>query len=197
MKYSTLFSLLLAGWLSSCSITQADPITFTYTNINVPGGTGTSLNSINNAGQIVGTYSGGAFLDTNGVFTNIDVPGGSNTIPYKINNLGQIVGTYLDSSNRLNLFLDTNGVFTTINVPNGLAPAFGYAVTKVGLNDLGQIVGSTSAPSHFFTAFLYSNGQFSFIPARGDMDLSAAYDINNAGQIALLETSNALLHDHT
>jgi hypothetical protein len=29
------------------------------------------------------------------------------------------------------------------------------------------------------------------------MDLSAAYDINNAGQIALLETSNALLHDHT
>ena len=192
MKYLTRFGLFLAGLFGCCPITHADPITFTFTNINVPGGAITSLNSINNAGQIVGTDGQHGFLYTNGVFTNIDVPGAIATIPSKINNLGQIAGTYRDSSNRLNLFLDTNDVFTTINVPGNLDFAESLeSVPRVGLNDLGQIVGTTDLSPYGITAFLYSNGQFSFIPARGGiLNASAAFDINNAGQIALQEATN-------
>ena len=50
---------------------------------------------INNAGQIVGTYTDTAgkvhgFLDTNGVYKSIDVPGSTQTIPTGINNITQL-----------------------------------------------------------------------------------------------------------
>src|SRR4051794_17422212 len=71
--------------------------TYTFTTIDDPFGTNTFLYDINNAGQIVGTYTGGltnGFLYSNGTFTVLNDPLGvsGTTAPSGINDLGQIVG---------------------------------------------------------------------------------------------------------
>jgi uncharacterized membrane protein len=72
-----------------------------------PGLSGTQPYSINNHGQIVGSYTtrtedgalvGRNFLYSAGVFTSIEVPGAISTAVRGINNHGQIVGRYIDSS---------------------------------------------------------------------------------------------------
>jgi uncharacterized membrane protein len=80
-----------------------------YTTINDPLSTisDTSAISINNLGQIVGSYSApsingavpNGFLYSNGGYTTIDDPlGTSGTVATGINDLGQIVGYYFDGS---------------------------------------------------------------------------------------------------
>ena len=68
----------------------------TFTTISVPGAVSTSAFGINDAGQIVGSYSTGSgtfgFVDNGGVFTTINVTSTGPTFAFGINNLGQIVG---------------------------------------------------------------------------------------------------------
>jgi probable HAF family extracellular repeat protein len=111
-----------------------------YATLDVPGAYSTSAKSINNAGQIVGSYqvpsdySYHGFLYANGRFTTIDGPSGTGTALFGINNLGVIVGDYLSGGQ--GAFLDINGVFTTTVAYPG---ALGTAVS--GINDAGQISG--------------------------------------------------------
>ena len=86
---------------------------------------------INDAGQIVGTYtdaSGGhGFLLSSGSFTPIDDPSATlGTIARGINNTGQIVGLY-NNVGIIHGFLLNNGTFTTIDVPaaSRITEAFG------------------------------------------------------------------------
>ena len=65
----------------------------------MPGSSRTDANSINDGGQIVGSYVDGAgthgfFLDTDGTFTSLDFPGATRTVARGINNAGEIVGSY-------------------------------------------------------------------------------------------------------
>ena len=74
----------------------------TFTAIDVPGAAGTSANSINPAGQIVGDYGLGdgkthGFLLSEGNFTLFDYPGAVKTWPFGISANGWIVGQYNDS----------------------------------------------------------------------------------------------------
>jgi hypothetical protein len=67
------------------------------TTIDVTGTTGgTQAHGINDSGQIVGGYSGGGFLYTDGSFTTIRPPAGppGPTQANGINDSGQIVGYY-------------------------------------------------------------------------------------------------------
>jgi hypothetical protein len=90
-----------------------------FTQIDVPGGTGTSASAINNRGQIVGSFSDaggvaaahGFFLDQ-GVFTQIDVPGASSTLVTGINNRGQVVGLFFDADGIGHGFLATKEQFS-------------------------------------------------------------------------------------
>jgi uncharacterized membrane protein len=78
--------------------------------VDYPGATSTSLEGINNKGQIVGAYGTGefvqgfdlyhGFLDDGGTFTSFDVPlaGAPLTIPRSINDKGQIAGFYTDTT---------------------------------------------------------------------------------------------------
>ena len=73
----------------------------TLTTIDVPfaGATNTAARGINDAGQVVGSYSdasGGVhgFLKDGATFTPIDIPGASYTAAQGINDAGQIVGFY-------------------------------------------------------------------------------------------------------
>ena len=73
-----------------------------YTTINVPSGTDTNINGINNAGEIFGTYFDSndhtlGFLYSGGTYTTID-PFSSGTVGLTgINNAGQVVGYYYDN----------------------------------------------------------------------------------------------------
>ena len=190
MKISVMVRFLLFGFLGFLQATYADPITYTYTPISVPGSSSTSARGINNAGQIVGAYTDSAgqhgFLYSNGTYTTFDVPGGRFTTLLDVNNVGQIVGTYRDSSNTFRLFLDDNGVFTMIDVPRGLDLFLG-----AGINDVGQIVGTATSGR----AFRYDHGEFFFIPpVFGIAGGNYAGGINNAGQIAMVESDGAQGH---
>ena len=99
-------------------------------------------NTINDYGQIVGSYISGTgvglshgFLLSGRNFTTFDVPGSVQTFPNGINNLGQIVGYYDVGGNSLGSFLLSDGLYTTIDV-SGAVDTFAE-----GINNLGQIVG--------------------------------------------------------
>jgi uncharacterized membrane protein len=102
-----------------------------YTTIDVPGASatdtsvylshpGTAALDINDAGQIVGSYSGAdgkarGFILARGTFTTTAVPGAIETILLGNNNRGQIVGSYLDADGTQRAFLrGSHGRLTTI-----------------------------------------------------------------------------------
>ena len=121
---------------------SANAAVFSFTQIDVPGATPsapslttyTQALSINDAGQIVGNYSGGrinhGFLDTASTFTTIDVPGAFYTSAQGINDVGQIVGEFSDSVG-LYGFLDIAGTFTTIDVPGAFYTSAQASTTRV------------------------------------------------------------------
>ena len=112
-------------------------------------------------------------------FTTIDasfvdaVPG--TTSLYGINNVGQIVGRYTDPTGLLHTFLLDSSGFSLI-APSGLV--------QVGINDNNQVVGWGGEPNNGFLIQL--NGsyfQFSFGPATFPFQDTAAFGINNNGEI--------------
>jgi probable HAF family extracellular repeat protein len=78
---------------------------YTFSTIDVPGSIYTTVYGINNAGQIVGSYSDAVdapnhgFVYSGGIYTFINVPGAVSTLALGINDAGQIVGAYGDNIN--------------------------------------------------------------------------------------------------
>jgi hypothetical protein len=126
------------------------------TPIAVPGASQTLVYSINNAGQIVGSYyaadyatHGFSYDPATGAYSTIDVAdeASSRTEAMGINDLGQIVGSYYTATGEHGFLRDADGRYTTIDAPN---PAPGFACTvAAAVNNLGQVAGyyGTSAAS--------------------------------------------------
>jgi probable HAF family extracellular repeat protein len=100
---------------------------FVFTTIDVPGATFTDAAGINNAGQIVGTFSDATgthgFLNTGGVFATINVPGAFVTQAFGINDAGQVVGFFGDATGThgfLALPAAVPGAGTLVLVASGL-----------------------------------------------------------------------------
>jgi pimeloyl-ACP methyl ester carboxylesterase len=140
---------------SAFKITAAGQIT----SISFPGAYSTLVNSINNSGQILGTYFNlsdnifnpfprHAYLFSNGNYQTIDFPGSMNTFAGTINNLGQIVGQYEDTSQVFHGFLATQAELVD-PVPDLLSGNTVVAITSPGapqiLADLGQAVQGVAA----------------------------------------------------
>jgi probable HAF family extracellular repeat protein len=99
-----------------------------YTSIDYPGSTYTIANSINDSGQIVGTYVNGSgpiltnhgFLWSGGVYTSLDYPGAELTEANGISADGAVVGDYVDPTKKLyHAFLlvgGTGGTWTNVDV---------------------------------------------------------------------------------
>jgi hypothetical protein len=137
----------------------------TYTIVDDPLGVHSTLAfGINNAGQIVGSYTDSrgdhGFLNVGGTYTTIDVPGAADTYPQAINSVGQIVGYYRDSSGfhgfLLTITPDTPAAPTDSAVVNGYVNAAhdtaNQALTgtadngsTVTIYDNSNFVGSTTA----------------------------------------------------
>ncbi len=153
------------------------------TQIDVPGTIGsTSVNGINDSGQIVGAYGNQGFLYQSGVFTTINVPGALGTSLAGINNNGDIVGNYSlagDAPGACHSFLYKSGAFTTISVP-------GASCTSAhGINNSEQIIGDyQNGPLE--QGFLYDGVTFTTINNPGNGYGSTFTDltgINDSGQI--------------
>jgi hypothetical protein len=89
---------------------SSEPIRFfysgeSYSNVAVPGSVYTEATGINNAGQIVGGYSGGGFLYSGGTYTTLSVPLATFSSAHSINNVSQIVEYYVDRSDLAHGFL--------------------------------------------------------------------------------------------
>jgi uncharacterized membrane protein len=116
------------------------------TTIDVPGAVATSLNGINAAGDVMGTYGKGgrnhAFVMTKGILTTLDpTPDDTNSQGGFINAQGEAIGTYRDATQKRHGFIWRKGIFTntSINVP-GDHPLFGTVAQ--GINDIGHVVGN-------------------------------------------------------
>ena len=150
---------------------------YSYFNFNEPNATSfTFANSINNRGQIVGSYDNSGFLrDANGAFTDINPPDAGNlSRAIGINNAGQIVGAYSDASFNYQAFVRAaDGSYRTLG---GLGA---NTASVTGINDAGQIVG-TAAGQGFV---LGTDGVVTALAVPASNAVTYANGINNAGQV--------------
>jgi probable HAF family extracellular repeat protein len=153
----------------------------------LPGGTFSTAQGINSAGQIAGyaAPSGNtpehAFLYENGQMKDLGTLGGSDSKAYAINEKGYIAGSSLlaDGVTR-HAFLYVRKSFKDLGTLGGLtAEAF-------GLNDLTQVVGTSLTSAGVAHAFLWTNGTMfdlnTLFPGTGWV-FTEAHGINAAGQI--------------
>lgn len=148
--------------------------------------------SINDSGQIAGTFenSTGNFaagILTNGAVTEIGTLGGSSDIPLDINNHGVVVG-YSDTSTFNNrAFIYDGDTMAALR----LIPGIGGQTFANAVNELGQVVGSSIAAGGAFQHATLWNGYQVFdlndfldtSSKEAEWVLTDALDINNNGWI--------------
>jgi uncharacterized protein (TIGR03437 family) len=138
----------LLGLISlAFSLSRAWAQTYTYTTFDPPGSTATTVNGINNAQQVVGTYKDSSgtshsfIRQADGTYTVFEMPGAvpGTTDAVAINNLGQVVGSYeLSNTNQMlhGFIRSADGrSYTSFDVPGGQFTA------PTGINDQGEIIG--------------------------------------------------------
>jgi probable HAF family extracellular repeat protein len=92
-----------------------------FTTLDDPSATqGTQAEGINDAGQIVGTFSDSkgthGFIVSNGIFTTLDDPAAVfGTFAAGINDSGKVVGSFLDAGFTFEGFTESGGVYTTLD----------------------------------------------------------------------------------
>jgi uncharacterized membrane protein len=117
----------------------------TITTLDGPSGPpGTTANSINEDGVIVGTtgWQDAFVLRKGGTFTIIDVPDATGTVAVSINAKGAIAGNYTDASGILHGFVrDASGTISRFDIPGGGIAISGSGAGVVSINDWGAIAG--------------------------------------------------------
>ena len=171
----------------------------TYTTIDFPGATATSLNG----GPNPQATSVGSYTDTSGVihgftltkgdvFTSFDPPGSTLTIPNFISPQGDIVGNYLDASNVSHGFILDGSKYTTLDVPGAAG------TTLTGLNPSGEIsgfscsdpaCGNTGNPSTNHSFVRSKKGIFTSFDPPGAIS-STASTVNPSGAVVGAYTDN-------
>ena len=161
-----------------------------FVTIDVPGpmqlSNNTAVSGMNNAGQIVGSYSpfmppfsrdsAHGFLLDSGTFTTIDIPGARATFAEAMNDLRQIVGFFVDSNGVAHGFLWEQGHITVIDIP-GATRVFGWKI-----NTAGQTIGSFEEANGVAHGFLWEQGRLTVLDAP-EATWTLASAINTAGQI--------------
>jgi hypothetical protein len=161
------------------------PYAATYTTLQYPGATSTTLSSINAGGDVVGSFTmpdgtGGHFVRwANGTFVEIpNYPGAKYTIAEKISDSGMVTGEYNDVNGTYHGFIWSGGTFTTTFVYPGAGQTYGR-----GINQSGTVVGQWTE-ANFANGGGYlrqADGSFTqLLGPDGPLDLQ---DINNSGHV--------------
>jgi uncharacterized membrane protein len=112
-------------------------------------------------------------------FTTANVPGALQTSSVGVSNSGVIVGQYQDKNQTYHGFMLKSKKVTTIDDPNG-TDTFCSNITPDGPI---AIVGQYTNFSGNLVGFLYEKGKFTDIPGPTGATSSAAFGINDAGDI--------------
>ena len=162
---------------------HAQPMSFNVFEINIPGGTGISLYSINDSGYVAGTMriSGTDYnfiYDFNNVTTLPFLPGYERAGGVRLNNNRQVGGTHSSSTiSESRGFFYQNGTITNVGTLGGTH------VSITGINNSGALSGYTGiggpTPYH---AVIYENGTLKDLGTIGH-EFSRGFDINNLGHV--------------
>jgi hypothetical protein len=172
----------------------------TYTTIDFPGATATTLSAgPNPQGTSVGTYTDGfgvihGFTLTNkSVFSPVEPPGSTLTTPGFISPQGDIVGVYVDARGVSHGFILSGGKFANIDFPG----ATGTALS--GLNPSGEMsgficsdpaCGLTGAFSISHSFVISKKGVFTSFDPPGAISSNASA-VNPSGEVVGAYTDNA------
>jgi probable HAF family extracellular repeat protein len=154
-----------AGW---CTNTSSVEIGFTYsqgqfTDISIPGATMVNANGINDAGDVVGTYTANGvqhgYLLSGGKLTTLDPPGTvSLNTAWGINNAGVITIYGINANGAYTSFTtaDQGKTYTPFHDPN--EGTIGTAIHQI--NNNGDIVGTYFDSSNAAHGVLYHAGTY-------------------------------------
>jgi hypothetical protein len=165
----------------------------TISNYDVPGSGQTSLNGVNDYGDIVGWYYGDiivnnsalsgvgspgqyGFIEQNGQFYTFDVPNSSSTSLQGINDRDQLVGSYVDTAGTHSFFY-AQGTLTQVAVPDAVKTSIG------GLNDFGEIVGTYTDQAGNTHGFIDYNGRYARFDVPNAGSSLSVSGVNDRGQI--------------
>lgn len=174
----------LGALLAASAASKANALGYSFTDIDVPGSqpgsTGFFGLSLNNLGQVVGSYQDSAgnedgFLYWRGKYVTLDAPGAAATFLDGINDLGQVVGTAYYSNGSAYNFIDTHGKFAVIS--GAISPLSGNAI-----NDRDQVLGGLGFPNY---GILSAHGVITPIDLSGETgsNLTLVEGFNNLGQV--------------
>src|SRR5690349_22395473 len=113
---------------------------FAVTSFVVPGAFATQIASINDRGEMTGTFANDhfrgphGFIYDGGSLITLDPPGSLSTLPSKINSRGEIAGTYNDGVTNHG-FLYNSGTFSQLDAPGSTE------TIASDLNNRSQVVG--------------------------------------------------------
>jgi uncharacterized membrane protein len=186
---STAFAILTCASLVVAQGVSDPPATgYTYSAVNSPGASGTLAYGINNAGKIVGYFTGGecsvvstqsscGFVDVKGKFTTVACELENATDFFDVSNTSKIVGAYSFFGGVHGLIWEGNESCSSIVDPAG--PSLTEAW---GVNASGLIVGFYEDSAGNFRGFLYDKGHYTNIECAGWAN-TRAFGINDAGVI--------------
>lgn len=166
--------LLLSTMLAEKSLAA------TFSTIDYPGATTTVASGVNDAGDVVGSYTASflnhGFLLRSGTFTTIDFPGAYSTAAQAINESGEIVGSFNAGGNSDHGFILQGTTYTRFDYP-------GAVITRpYAINNAGDIVGEYVDRSVRTHGFKFSEGVFTSFDAAPNADTRLT-GINNNGDM--------------
>ncbi len=189
MNRSTVhFIIVMSAWIVVIPLARGQ----TFTTLDSPGASSTSLTGINDSGQIVGNAPYG-FLYSGGSFSSIYVSGSTFTYANGISDSGQIVGSYrYQPGTTQHGFVYSGGTFSTLDVPG--SSAFGNIADDTIANGISSngtyivgyyITGPSSGPNPGHGFILYGGAYtgFNAPPCTGVADGTSANGVNDSGQV--------------
>ena len=150
------------------------------------GGSWSVAEGLNQSGEVTGygnTASGiEAFVWASGAMTGLGTLGGADSYAFAVNDAGEVVGSAETAAGYLNAFAWSGGAMRDLGTLGG-SQSYAY-----GVNDSGVAVGYSWLAGNTETdAWVLLNGVMtdlnSLLPPGSGWDLTAAYGINNEGQI--------------